>query len=47
MRSAKGLKEAGVNSDTLQAYLTKPREPSESFPPGLYCLGESSLASGR
>jgi conjugative relaxase-like TrwC/TraI family protein len=46
-RAAKGLKEAGIESDTLQAYLTKPREPSESFPPGLYFLDESSLAAGR
>ncbi|MDQ1470861.1 MAG: hypothetical protein QOJ99_2341, partial [Bryobacterales bacterium] len=47
-RAAKGLKEAGIDSETLQAYLTRGRETnSEDARPKLFFMDESSLASGK
>jgi conjugative relaxase-like TrwC/TraI family protein len=44
-RAAKGLKEAGIEAETLQMYLTRTQEPSEK--PRLFFVDESSLASGK
>jgi conjugative relaxase-like TrwC/TraI family protein len=47
-RAAKGLKEAGIESETLQAHLTRGRDPaSEDARPRLFFVDESSLASGK
>ena len=44
-RAAKGLSEAGIQSETLQAHLTRGYEPDDR--PRLYFVDESSLASGK
>jgi conjugative relaxase-like TrwC/TraI family protein len=46
-RAAKGLKEAGMDSETLQAFLTRGSQPVEDFRPRLFFVDESSLASGK
>lgn len=46
-RAAKGLKEAGIDSETLQRYLTKSPKQSDSSGPRLFFVDESSLASAR
>jgi conjugative relaxase-like TrwC/TraI family protein len=46
-RAAKGLSEAGIESETLQNYLTRGCEPAEAARPRLFFVDESSLASGR
>ncbi|MBV8833558.1 MAG: relaxase domain-containing protein [Acidobacteriaceae bacterium] len=46
-RAAKELKRAGVDSETLQAYLTRVQQPNEASRPRLFFVDESSLASGK
>ena len=46
-RAAKGLKEAGMQAETLQAFLTRGNQPTEDARPRLFFVDESSLASGR
>jgi conjugative relaxase-like TrwC/TraI family protein len=46
-RAAKGLAEAGMESETLQSYLTRGYEPADEARPQLFFVDESSLASGR
>jgi len=46
-RAAKGLNEAGIDSETLQAYLTRGYEPAEESRPRLFFVDETSLASGK
>lgn len=46
-RAAKSLKEAGIDSETLQAYLTRARQGNEDARPRLFFIDESSLASGK
>ena len=47
-RAAKGLKEAGMEAETLQAFLTRGRDPgAEDARPRLFFVDESSLASGK
>jgi conjugative relaxase-like TrwC/TraI family protein len=46
-RAAKGLKEAGMDAETLQAFLTREQQPDESARPRLLFVDESSLASGK
>ncbi|MGI9072267.1 MAG: MobF family relaxase [Bryobacteraceae bacterium] len=46
-QSAKGLKEAGIDSETLQAYLARGQHPSEDARARLFFVDESSLASGK
>ncbi|HEX3684971.1 MAG TPA: MobF family relaxase [Bryobacteraceae bacterium] len=46
-RAAKSLKEAGIDSETLQAYLTRGRQGNEDARPRLFFIDESSLASGK
>jgi ATP-dependent exoDNAse (exonuclease V) alpha subunit len=44
-RATKGLKEAGMEAETLQMYLTRPQAPSEK--PRLFFVDETSLSSGK
>jgi len=44
-RATKGLKETGMEAETLQRYLMRPQEPGEK--PRLYFVDESSLSSGK
>jgi conjugative relaxase-like TrwC/TraI family protein len=46
-RAAKGLKEAGMEAETLQAFLTRRSQPVEDVRPRLFFVDESSLASGK
>ena len=46
-RAAKGLSEAGMQSETLQSYLTRGYEPADEARPRLFFVDESSLTSGR
>ena len=46
-RAAKGLTEAGIQSETLQAHLTRGYEPPADNRPRLYFVDETSLASGK
>jgi conjugative relaxase-like TrwC/TraI family protein len=47
-RAARGLREAGMEAETLQAYLTRGRDPAaEDARPRLFFVDESSLASGK
>lgn len=46
-RAAKSLKEAGIDSETLQAYLTRGQQPNNDARPRLFFIDESSLASGK
>jgi ATP-dependent exoDNAse (exonuclease V) alpha subunit len=46
-RAAKGLKEAGMEAETLQAFLLRSSQPSEDTRRRLFFVDESSLASGR
>ena len=46
-RAAKGLKEAGMDAETLQAFLTRGPQSSEDGRPRLFFVDESSLASGK
>ena len=46
-RAAKSLKEAGIESETLQAYLTRGQQPNDDARPRLFFVDESSLASGK
>jgi ATP-dependent exoDNAse (exonuclease V) alpha subunit len=46
-RAAKGLSEAGMESETLQSYLTRGYGPADEARPRLFFVDESSLASGR
>lgn len=46
-RAAKGLKEAGMDAETLQAFLTRGAQPAEDARPRLFFVDESSLASGK
>ena len=46
-RAAKGLAEAGIDSETLQAHLTRGYEAADEVRPRLFFVDESSLASGR
>ncbi len=46
-RAAKGLKEIGIESETLQAYLLRRGINSEVSTPRLFFLDESSLASSH
>lgn len=46
-RAAKGLKEAGIEAETLQAFLTRGGQPTEDARPRLFFVDESSLASGK
>ena len=46
-RAAKGLKEAGMDAETLQAFLTRGAQPTEDARPRLFFVDESSLASGK
>lgn len=46
-RAAKGLKEAGMDAETLQAFLTRGPQFSEDGRPRLFFVDESSLASGK
>ncbi|MGA8026755.1 MAG: MobF family relaxase [Bryobacteraceae bacterium] len=46
-RAAKSLKEAGIDSETLQAYLTRGQQGSDDTRPRLFFIDESSLASGK
>jgi ATP-dependent exoDNAse (exonuclease V) alpha subunit len=46
-RAAKSLKEAGIDSETLQAYLTRGQHPNNDARPQLFFIDESSLASGK
>jgi ATP-dependent exoDNAse (exonuclease V) alpha subunit len=46
-RAAKGLKEAGMEAETLQAFLTRPPSEPEDLRPRLFFIDESSLASGK
>lgn len=44
-KATAGLKEAGIDSQTLQRYLTRDQEPTDR--PRVFFLDESSLASGQ
>jgi conjugative relaxase-like TrwC/TraI family protein len=46
-RAAKGLKEAGMEAETLQAFLTRGQQASEDQRPRLFFIDESSLASSK
>jgi conjugative relaxase-like TrwC/TraI family protein len=46
-RAAKGLKEARMEAETLQAFLLRSSQPSEDTRRRLFFVDESSLASGR
>jgi conjugative relaxase-like TrwC/TraI family protein len=46
-RAAKGLKEAGMEAETLQAFLTRGPQSSEDGRPRLFFVDESSLASSK
>ena len=46
-RAAKGLKEAGMDAETLQAFLIRGRQPIEDARPRFFFVDESSLASGK
>ena len=46
-RAAKGLKEAGMEADTMQSFLTRLQQPDERAWPRLLFVDESSLASGK
>jgi conjugative relaxase-like TrwC/TraI family protein len=46
-RAAKGLKEAGMDAETLQAFLTRGPQSSEDNRPRLFFVDESSLASSK
>ncbi len=46
-RAAKSLKEAGIDSETLQAYLTRGQQGNDDARPRLFFIDESSLASGK
>lgn len=46
-RAAKGLKEAGLPAETLQAFLIRGGQASEDSRPRLFFVDESSLASGK
>lgn len=46
-RAAKGLKEAGMEAETLQAFLTRGPQASEHKHPRLFFVDESSLASSK
>jgi conjugative relaxase-like TrwC/TraI family protein len=46
-RAAKGLKEAGMDAETLQAFLTRGPQPEQDTRPRLFFVDESSLASGK
>lgn len=46
-RAAKGMKEAGIDSQTMQAHLTKGSVAAEDARPRLYFVDESSLASAK
>ena len=46
-RAAKELKRAGVDSETLQAYLIRSQQPADDRRPKLFFVDESSLASGK
>lgn len=46
-RAAKGLKEAGMDAETLQAFLTRGTQPIEDARPRFFFVDESSLASGK
>jgi conjugative relaxase-like TrwC/TraI family protein len=46
-RASKELRQAGVDSETLQAYLTRGQQPAEDSRPRLFFVDESSLASGK
>jgi conjugative relaxase-like TrwC/TraI family protein len=46
-RAAKGLKETGMEAETLQAFLTRGHQPVECARPRLFFVDESSLASGK
>ncbi|MGI8959573.1 MAG: AAA family ATPase [Bryobacteraceae bacterium] len=46
-RAAKSLKEAGIDSETLQAYLVRGQQGNEDARPRLFFIDESSLASGK
>jgi conjugative relaxase-like TrwC/TraI family protein len=46
-RAAKGLKEAGLPAETLQAFLTRGNQPTDDPRRRLFFVDESSLASGK
>lgn len=46
-RAAKELRNAGIESETLQAYLTRGQAPTPDQRPRLFFVDESSLTSGR
>jgi conjugative relaxase-like TrwC/TraI family protein len=46
-RAAKELNNAGIEAETLQAYLVRGQQTTEDARPRLFFLDESSLASGR
>ncbi|HTU47454.1 MAG TPA: MobF family relaxase [Bryobacteraceae bacterium] len=46
-RAAKELRNAGIESETLQAYLTRGQTASQDQRPRLFFVDESSLTSGR
>ena len=46
-RAAKGLKEAGMEADTIHGFLLRGAQPSDDARPRLFFVDESSLASGK
>ncbi|MGH9622754.1 MAG: MobF family relaxase [Bryobacteraceae bacterium] len=46
-KAAKVLKEAGMEAETMQAYLTRGRQAQEGSRPRLFFVDESSLASSK
>src|SRR5581483_5051554 len=46
-RAAKGLKEAGMDAETLQAFVTRGAQPTEDARARLFFVDEASLASGK
>jgi conjugative relaxase-like TrwC/TraI family protein len=46
-RAAKELKKAGIDSETLQAHLTRGQQLAEDARPRMFFVDESSLASGK
>jgi conjugative relaxase-like TrwC/TraI family protein len=46
-RAAKCLREAGMEAETLQAFLLRGEQPAEGSRPRLFFVDESSLASGK